>query len=78
MNSNAVRAVRRRGYVNNGASYGPRFVYAFFAPSSGNWTYGAAFNPCQSKPKRFVSNLYAAFPGSLYGGSKYHPTGSAW
>ncbi len=65
--SYAVRAVRRRGNVNNGANYGPRYVNANNAPSNGNWNYGAALNPCQSKPKRFVSNLYAAFPGSLYG-----------
>ena len=67
MNSNAVRAVRRRGNVHNGANYGPRYVNANNAPSNGNWNYGAALNPCQSKPKRFVSKLYAAFPGSLMG-----------
>ena len=42
VNSYAVRAVRRRGTVNSGASYGPRYVYANFAPSSGTWNYGAA------------------------------------
>ena len=57
VNSNAVRAVRRRGNVNNGANYGPRYVNANNAPSNGNWNYGAALNPCQSKPNRFVSYI---------------------
>ena len=42
VHSAAVRAVRRRGYVNYGAFFGPRFVSAYFAPSNGNWSYGAA------------------------------------
>ena len=40
--SNAVRAVRRRGNVTTGAAYGPRYVNAYTAPSTGNWSYGAA------------------------------------
>ena len=40
--SNAVRAVRRRGIVANGASYGPRYVHAYAAPSIGPWSFGAA------------------------------------
>ena len=40
--SYAVRAVRRRGNVNFGANYGPRAVYAYSAPSTGHWYYGAA------------------------------------
>lgn len=39
--SSVVRAVRRRGYLNNGAYYGPRFVEAFYAPSNGFWYFGA-------------------------------------
>ena len=61
MNSNAVRAVRRRGNVNNGANYGPRYVNANNAPSNGNWNYGAALYPCQSQPQRFVSYTGAFF-----------------
>ena len=41
VNSNAVRAVRRRGNLNNGAYYGPRYVNANNAPSNANWNYGA-------------------------------------
>ena len=41
VNSNAVRAVRRRGNVNNGRNYGPRYVNANNAPSNANWNYGA-------------------------------------
>lgn len=77
VNSNAVRAVRRRGNLNNGANYGPRYVNANNAPSNANWNYGAALIPCQSQPQRFVSYWCAAFPGSPRR-SKYHPTGSAW
>ena len=42
VSSNAVRAVRRRGSVDSGAYYGPRYVYATTAPSYGSWSYGAA------------------------------------
>lgn len=42
VHSYAVRAVRRRGYVDSGASSGPRFVIAFSAPSNGAWSSGAA------------------------------------
>ena len=40
--SAAVRAVRRRGHVYYGAFFGPRFVIAYYAPSTGAWSYGAA------------------------------------
>ena len=36
-----VRAVRRRGYVSSGATYGPRYVSALHAPSYGSWAYGS-------------------------------------
>ena len=39
--SNVVRAVRRRGTLHNGANDGPRYVEAFYATSSGYWSYGA-------------------------------------
>ncbi len=39
--SRAVRAVRRRGYLNSGAYYGPRFVHAVYAPSYAFWSYGS-------------------------------------
>ena len=42
VSSNAVRAVRRRGYVSYGAYAGPRYVNAYYAPSNGSWPYGAA------------------------------------
>ena len=58
VNSNVVRAVRRRGNLNNGANYGPRYVEANNATSNGNWNYGAGLNPCvQSIPKQLVSML---------------------
>ena len=66
MNSNAVRAVRRRGNVNNGANYGPRYVNANNAPSNGNWNYGAALIPASQNPSVLSQKMYTAFPGSLY------------
>ena len=41
VNSHVVRAVRRRGNVNDGRNYGPRYVNANNAPSNANWNYGA-------------------------------------
>lgn len=41
VNSIAVRAVRRRGYVTIGRSAGPRYVSAIYAPSDGYWAYGS-------------------------------------
>ena len=41
VNSNAVRAVRRRGNVNNGANAGPRYVSANSNPSNAPWAYGS-------------------------------------
>ena len=40
VSSHVVRAVRRGGHVFYGASYGPSYVYAFAAPSSGYAYYG--------------------------------------
>ena len=39
--STVVRAVRRRGHLLNGASSGPRYVLAFYAPSFAHWSYGS-------------------------------------
>ena len=63
VNSNAVRAVRRRGNLNNGANYGPRYVNANNAPSNGNWNYGATLYPFQSVPQREVSTCALPFRG---------------
>ena len=41
VNSNVVRAVRRRGAFNVGRNYGPRSVSAYIAPSLGSWSYGS-------------------------------------
>ena len=41
VNSNVVRAVRRRGNVANGANAGPRNVNANNATSNANWNYGS-------------------------------------
>ena len=40
VNSNVVRAVRRRGYVSYGALAGPRFFYASNGVSNASWPYG--------------------------------------
>ena len=40
VNSYTVRSVRRRGYLSYGASFGPCFVYADYAPSYSSWHYG--------------------------------------
>ena len=42
VNSNVVRAVRRRGYLAYGAYYGPRSVLATLAVSTAYWYYGGA------------------------------------
>lgn len=41
VNSIVVRAVRRRGTLTNGAFFGPRFVFANYAPSFAFWAYGS-------------------------------------
>ena len=66
VNSNVVRAVRRRGNVNDGRNYGPRYVNANNAPSNANWNYGSGHYPVSSQsPGIFVSFLYALlFQGS--------------
>ena len=45
VNSHEVRAVRRRGNLNNGANNGPRYFNANNAPSNGNWNYGGGLYP---------------------------------
>ena len=76
VNSNAVRAVRRRGNVNNGRNYGPRYVNANNAPSNGNWNYGSGLllSLLQSSSKR-LSHILRCFSKVPARGSKYHPTG---
>ena len=50
VNSNVVRAVRRRGNLNDGRNYGPRYVNANNAPSNANWNYGSGhLSSVQSK-----------------------------
>lgn len=41
VSTHVVRAVRRRGHVNDGVTSGPRFVFANSAPSNGYWNSGA-------------------------------------
>lgn len=41
VNSYVVRAVRRRGTVNDGRIFGPRYVNAIYAPSHATWYYGS-------------------------------------
>ena len=75
VNSNVVRAVRRRGNLNNGANYGPCYVNANNAPSNSNWNYGGR----QFPTSYFVCvvSLHTVFPW-FRKELKYHPTGSAW
>ena len=40
VNTNEVRAVRRRGNMNDGTNDGPRYMNANNAVSNGNWNYG--------------------------------------
>lgn len=81
VNSNVVRAVRRRGNVNNGANYGPRYVNANNAPSNGNWNYGSGlFTQCPVKAtstkKEFAVSTVRCFPKVPHHvESKYHLTG---
>ena len=76
VNSNVVRAVRRRGNVNDGRNYGPRYVNANNAPSNANWNYGSGLNPVSSQNylQAIVSAVHCSpkVPGRE---SKYHPTG---
>ena len=62
VNSNAVRAVRRRGNLNNGANYGPRYVNANNAPSNSNWNYGSGHLPCVQSTPSILSQSCTAFP----------------
>lgn len=47
VNTIAVRAVRRRGALYSGASFGPRYVFANYAPSYAYWYFGAALYMAQ-------------------------------
>lgn len=58
VNSNAVRAVRRRGNVTNGRNAGPRYVNANNAPSNGNWNYGSGHYPYSSQISCILSHLF--------------------
>ena len=49
VNTNVVRAVRRRGNVNDGANDGPRYMNANDAVSNGNWNYGGELYLHQSQ-----------------------------
>ena len=40
VNTPEVRAVRRRGLVYDGSYVGPRYFYAYYAPSTASWSYG--------------------------------------
>ena len=75
VNSNVVRAVRRRGNVANGANAGPRNVNANNATSNANWNYGSGhYSIVQSIQQQSSSQLCAALPW-FRKESKYHPTG---
>ena len=76
VNSNAVRAVRRRGNVNNGRNAGPRYVNANNAPSNANWNYGSGLiDPYSSQAPCILSQYLHCFSKVPARGSKYHPTG---
>ena len=63
VNSNVVRAVRRRGNVNDGRNYGPRYVNANNATSNANWNYGSGNYPISSQANSILClKLCAAFP----------------
>ena len=70
VNSNAVRAVRRRGNLNNGAYYGPRYVNANNAPSNANWNYGGALALIQSTAKPILTRTREALYTLLFRGSE--------
>ena len=63
VNSNVVRAVRRRGNVANGANAGPRNVNANNAPSNANWNYGSGhYSIIQSIQKQSSSQTVRCSP----------------
>ncbi len=70
VNSNAVRAVRRRGNLNNGANYGPRYVNANNAPSNANWNYGGALTLVQSTAKPYLTMIRETLYTLLFRGSE--------
>lgn len=55
--------MRRRGNLNNGANYGPRYVNANNAPSNANWNYGAALIPTSHNPSGLSHILVRCFSG---------------
>lgn len=57
VNSNVVRAVRRRGNVNNGANAGPRYFNANNAVSNANWNYGGGHYLIQSRHDAFAISM---------------------
>ena len=67
VNSNVVRAVRRRGNLNNGANYGPRYVNANNATSNANWNYGSGHYPLSSQTTSNCLNRALLFQGSCKG-----------
>ena len=76
VNSNAVRAVRRRGNVNNGRNYGPRYVNANNAPSNANWNYGSGLMILAPVKSNALCLNYLRCSSTVPArGSKYHPTG---
>ena len=63
VNSNVVRAVRRRGNLNDGRNYGPRYVNANNAPSNANWNYGSGhYSIFQSTPQQSMSQTVCRSP----------------
>ena len=67
VNSNVVRAVRRRGNVNDGRNYGPRYVNANNATSNANWNYGSGHYPLSSQTKSNSLNRALLSQGSRKG-----------
>lgn len=66
VSGNAVRSVRRRGNLNNGANGGARYVNANNAPSNANANYGGGLFPIQSRARRSIMRnrarrIYTAF-----------------
>ena len=83
VNSNVVRAVRRRGYPNNGANDGLCYFNANYAPSNAEWNYGGELLPftmtdttlAKTVPddnRDYNSTLHILFHGSF--GNRNNPT----
>lgn len=58
VSSNAVRSVRRRGNLSNGANGGARYVNANNAPSNANANYGGGLSLTQSRTWRSAMRNY--------------------